>query len=39
MPRIQRLLEDLTNAYGPTGFEGPVREIMRRELAPLSNDI
>jgi putative aminopeptidase FrvX len=39
MPRVQHLLEELTNAYGPTGFEGPVREIMRRELAPLSNDI
>jgi len=35
MDRIERLLEELTNAHGPSGFEGPVRVIMRRELAPL----
>jgi endoglucanase len=34
--RVERLLEELTNAYGPPGFEGPVRAIMRRELAPLA---
>jgi endoglucanase len=39
MDRLERLLEELTNAYGPTGFEGPVRAIMRKELAPLSDGI
>lgn len=34
MPRVRRLLKELTNAYGPTGFEDPVRSIMRRELSP-----
>ena len=33
--RVERLLEELTNAYAPSGFEGPVRAIMRRELGPL----
>ncbi len=27
----ERLLEELTNAHGVPGFEGPVREIVRRE--------
>ncbi|MBM3141275.1 MAG: M42 family metallopeptidase [Candidatus Rokubacteria bacterium] len=31
---LEPLLADLTNAFGPTGFEGPVRAIMRRELTP-----
>jgi endoglucanase len=31
---LETLLEELTNADGPTGFEGPVRAIMRRELGP-----
>ncbi|MSQ14788.1 MAG: M42 family peptidase [Dehalococcoidia bacterium] len=39
MPQIERLLEELTNAYGPPGFEGPVRAIMQRELAPLSDEM
>ena len=34
VPQVQRLLEELTNAYGPTGFEGPVRSILQQELAP-----
>ncbi|MBE3582806.1 MAG: M42 family metallopeptidase [Limnochordaceae bacterium] len=29
------LLQELTQAPGPSGFEGPVREILRRRLAPL----
>jgi putative aminopeptidase FrvX len=33
---VERLLEELTNAPGPTGFEGPVRAIVRRELAPIA---
>jgi len=30
--RVGRLLEELSNAPGPSGFEGPVREIITREL-------
>ncbi|HLM98513.1 MAG TPA: M20/M25/M40 family metallo-hydrolase [Bryobacteraceae bacterium] len=30
--RVERLLEELSNASGPSGFEGPVREIVAREL-------
>ncbi len=36
---LEQLLADLTNAYGPTGFEGPVRQVMRRELTPLAADV
>lgn len=35
MDNVESLLEELTNAYGPSGFEGPVRSIMQRELSPL----
>ena len=35
MDNIESLLEELTNAYGPPGFEGPVRSIMRREFSSL----
>src|SRR5947199_5704040 len=31
--RVARLLEELSNAPGPSGFEGPVREIVAREFA------
>jgi endoglucanase len=34
-----RLLEELSNAHGPSGFEGPVRVIMRREFKPLADRI
>jgi len=37
VPQVQRLLEELSNAYGPSGFEGPVRAIMQRELTPLAD--
>lgn len=30
--RPERLLEELTNAHGTSGFEGPVRRIVMREL-------
>ncbi len=36
---VERLLEELTNAHGPTGYEGPVRAIMRREFAPLADEV
>ena len=37
--RAAHLLEELSNAYGPSGFEGPVRVIVRRELTPLADRI
>src|SRR5881296_3569619 len=39
LDRIERLMEELTNAHGPSGYEGPVRAIMRRELAPLAHSM
>ena len=36
---VERLLKEITEAHGPTGYEGPVRKIMRREFAPISDDI
>ncbi|MBI4282593.1 MAG: M42 family metallopeptidase [Chloroflexi bacterium] len=39
MDSIESLLEELTNAYGPSGFEGPVRAIMQRELSTLCSHI
>ena len=39
MDDLELLLEELTNAYGPTGFEGPVRSIMQRELSPLCHHL
>jgi endoglucanase len=33
------LLEELTNAHGPSGFEGPVRKIVQREMAPLADRV
>ncbi len=35
--RARGLLEELSNAFGPPGYEGPVRAIMRRELTPLAD--
>jgi putative aminopeptidase FrvX len=36
---VERLLEELTNAHGAPGFEGPVRNILRREWANLLTDV
>lgn len=36
---LQALLEELSNAPGPTGFEGPVRTIVRRELDPIADSV
>ena len=36
---LEALLEELSNAHGPSGFEGPVRAIVRRELEPLADAI
>ncbi len=35
----ERLLEELTNAHGVSGFEGPVRDILRREWKDLLSDL
>ena len=39
MPQVERLLEELSNVYGPSGFESRVRAIMQRELAPLVDEL
>ena len=39
LDRVEKLLEELTNAPGPSGFEGPVRAIVRREMTPLATSI
>ena len=39
MDDVESLLEEITNASGPTGFEGPVRSIMQRELSPLCDEL
>ena len=36
---VERLLEALTNAPGPVGFEGPVRAIVREALAHVASAI
>ena len=36
---VEKLLKEITEAHGPTGYEGPVRKIMRREFTPLADDI
>jgi putative aminopeptidase FrvX len=35
----ERLLAELTNAHGVSGFEGPVRDILRREWKDLLPDL
>ena len=37
--RVIRLFEELTNAHGPSGFEGPVREILVREFKAVGLEI
>ncbi|MQF48393.1 M42 family metallopeptidase [SAR202 cluster bacterium AC-647-N09_OGT_505m] len=39
MDNIESLLEELTNAHGPSGFESPVRSIMQREFSQLCHHI
>ncbi|MBI4340415.1 MAG: M42 family metallopeptidase [Chloroflexi bacterium] len=39
MPRVQRLLEELSNAHGPSGSEGQVRVIVQRELFPIADEL
>ncbi|MGH9324877.1 MAG: M42 family metallopeptidase [Vicinamibacteria bacterium] len=35
----EKLLEELTNAHGVSGFEGPVRDILRREWRDLLSEL
>lgn len=37
--RVEALLAELSEAPGPTGFEGPVRSVVRRELEPLADGL
>lgn len=37
--RIERLLQSLADAAGPSGYEEPVRAIMVRELKPLAGHV
>ena len=37
--RVANLMEELTNAHGPSGFEGPVREIFVREMRAAGAEI
>lgn len=37
--RTKDLLERLSNAAGPSGFEEPVRKVMVQELAPLTKNL
>ena len=37
--RNEALLEELTQAFGVAGFEGEVREIIRREAQPYADEI
>ncbi len=39
MDNVESLLEELTNAHGPSGFEGPVRAIMQRELSGICDSL
>ena len=39
MDREQLLLEELSNAFGPSGFEESIRKIVIRELNPLADTI
>ena len=39
MDNVESLLQELTNAHGPSGFEGPVRAIMQRELSGLCDGL
>ena len=36
---LEGFLERLSNACGPTGFEGPVRAIVREELGPVADEL
>lgn len=39
MSELRRYLEELVKVYGIPGFEDDVREVMKRELAPLVDEV
>ena len=39
MDNIELLLKKLSEAFGPSGFEGDVRKIMKEELSKYSSNI
>lgn len=39
LDRTARLMQELTDAHGPSGFEGPVRQILERELRALGAEV
>ena len=39
MDDTARLLQALSNAHGPSGSEGPVRDLMLREMKPLADRV
>ncbi len=36
---MKDLIKKLTEAYGPSGHEGPIREVIQAEVAPLADEI
>ena len=36
---MKKLLQTLTETFGPSGYEDEVREIVRREVKPLADEI
>src|SRR5687768_13088674 len=36
---MKKLLQNLTEAFGPSGYEDKVREIVRTEVEPLADEI
>jgi putative aminopeptidase FrvX len=36
---VKDLIKKLTEAYGPSGHEGPIREIIRAEVEPLADEV
>lgn len=39
MDATLKLIQELTEAPGPSGYEGPVREIVRRYVTPLADEV
>jgi endoglucanase len=39
MKRIKNLLEKLSNAHGISGYEGSVREIIKKEIEPCADEV
>ena len=39
MDQVESLLKKLSESFGPSGFEDPVRKIMNQELSKYTNSI